>query len=129
MNKTMWKATDPEVRVIPPEASEPRLERAGDRRASNSPPKEEDLIPYSAKDLKYMWTMWDEAQRQHHTGLRYRNIYAGALGVILAGWISYCTGLPFSAPLGGILMLGGALIGTWYSLKALRHKRRSALGG
>jgi hypothetical protein len=126
MTKTIEKETGPEVTLIPPEASESGLERAGARCASSSPPPGEDLIPYSAKDLKYMWTMWDEAHRRHPSGLRYRNIYAGAFGVILAGWLSYRIGLSFSAPLGSILMLGGALIGAWYSLKALRHKRRSA---
>ena len=93
------------------------------------PPNVEDLIPYSAKDLKYLWCLCDKTHRHHSTGLRYRNIYAGALGIILAGWLSYRTGLSFSAPLGGILMLAGGFIGAWYCLKALRHKDHSAREG
>ena len=53
------------------------------------PPNEEDLIPYSAKDLKYLWTLWDETQRHRQPGLRYRNIYVGAVGVILTGWLMH----------------------------------------
>jgi hypothetical protein len=89
----------------------------------------DDLIPYSAKDLKYMWSMWDEAHRHRAASLRYRNIYAGALAVILAGWLSYRTGAWFAAPLGGILMLTGALIGAWYCLKVLRQKSHSPREG
>ncbi len=87
------------------------------------------MIPYSAKELKYLWAMWDEAYRHQRSEPRYRNIYAGALGIILAGWFSYRTELSFSAPLGSILMLSGALIGAWYCLKALRHKKGSAPEG
>ncbi len=83
------------------------------------------MIPYSAKELKYLWAMWDEAYRHQRSEPRYRNIYAAALGIILAGWFSYRTELSFSAPLGGLLMLSGALIGAWYCLKALRHKKGS----
>ena len=126
MTKTIEKNTGPEVTLIPSEDPEARQERAGARCASSSLPPGEDLIPYSAKDLKYMWTMWDEAHRRHPSGLRYRNIYVGAFGAILAGWLSYRTGLSFSAPVGAILMLGGAVLGAWYSLKALRHNRGSA---
>ena len=115
--------------LISPEPSESPPEREKARCASNSPQNVEDLIPYSAKDLKYLWTLWDEAHRHHSTGLRYRNIYAGALGIILAGWFSYRMGLSFSAPLGGILMLAGAFIGAWYCLKSLRHKGHSAREG
>jgi len=115
--------------LISPEPSKSPPEREKARGTSNSPQTEEDLIPYSAKDLKYLWTLWDEADRHHSTGLRYRNIYAVALGIILAGWFSYRMGLSFSEPLGGILMLAGSLIGAWYSLKALRHKGHSAREG
>jgi len=51
------------------------------------------------------------------------------VGVILTGWLIQGMGLSFSALFGGILMLGGALVGAWYCLKSLRHKRRSAPGG
>jgi len=115
--------------LIPPKPSESPPEREKARCASNSPQNVEDLIPYSAKDLKYMWVLWDEAHRYHSTRLRYRKIYAGALGIILAGWLSYRMGSSFSAPLGGILMLAGAFIGAWYCLKSLRHKGHSAREG
>ena len=95
--------------------------REGARCASNSPKNGEDLIPYSAKELKYLWILWDEAQRHQQPGLRYRNIYAGAMGVILTGWLIYGMGLSLSAPVGGILVLAGALTGAWYSLKSLLH--------
>jgi hypothetical protein len=87
------------------------------------------MIPYSAKDLKYLWAMWDEAHRYHPHGLRYRNIYVGSGGVILVGLLISGMGLPCSASLGGGLMFGGALIGAWYCLKSLRHKKHSALEG
>jgi len=115
--------------LIPPKPSESPPEREKARCASNSPQNVEDLIPYSAKDLKYLWTMWDEAHKRRSTGLRYRNIYAGALGIILAGLFSYRMGLSFSAPLGGILMIAGAFIGAWYCLKSLRHKGHSPREG
>ena len=129
MSLTSLKETVAPLTLILPESSEPSLRREGARCAASSPQNGEDLIPYSAKELRYLWTLWDEAQRHHQPGLRYRNIYAGALGIILAGWLSYRTGLSFSAPLGGILMLAGGFIGAWYCLKALRHKDHSAREG
>ena len=89
----------------------------------------EDLIPYSTKELKYLWTLWDEAQRQHQSGPRYRNIYGGAVCVILTGWLISGLGLSYSAPLGGILMIAGTLTGAWYCLKSLRHQKHSAPWG
>jgi len=127
MSQTRPKETVTGLRLIPPEPSESRLGGERSRRASNSAQNVEDLIPYSAKDLKYMWTLWDEAQRYHQASRRYRNIYTGAVGVILTGWFIHGMGLSFSAPLGGILMLAGSLIGAWYCLKSRRHKRHSAL--
>lgn len=88
-----------------------------------------DLIPYSAKELKYLCEMWDEAGRLHQPGRRHRNIFAGAVGVILTGWFIYGLGLACCAHLGGILMLAGALIGTWHWLKFRRHQRHSVLEG
>jgi len=129
MSQTRLKATGTPLRLILPESSEPSLEREGARCASISPKNVEDLIPYSAKELKYLWTMWDEAQRHYQPGLRYRNIYAGAMGVILTGWLIYGMGLSLSAPLGGILMLAGTLIGVWYSLKSLFHQSQSGPKG
>jgi hypothetical protein len=76
-----------------------------------------------------MWALWDEAQRHQHPGRRYRNIYVGAVGVILTGGLLHGTGLSFSAPLGGILMLAGTLVGAWYCLKSLRHQKQSAPRG
>ena len=90
------------------------------------PPNAEDLIPYSAKDLKYLWTLWDEAQRHHQPGRHLRHIYVGAVGVILTGWLIHGMGLSYSTPFGGILMLAGALVGAWSCLKSLRHPRHSA---
>jgi hypothetical protein len=129
MDQTRLKATVTPRTLILPESSEPSLGREGARCASNSRQNGEDLIPYSAKELRYLWTMWDEAQRQHRPGLRYRNIYAGALRVILTGWVIYGMGLSLSVPLGGILGLGGALIVGWYSLKSLLHQRQSGPKG
>jgi len=129
MSQTRLKETSTPLTIILPESSEPGLGREGARSASISPQNGEDLIPYSAKELRYLWTLWDEAQRYHQPGLRYRNIYAGAMGVILAGWLIYGMGLSLSAPLGGILVLAGALIAGWYSLKSLRRQRQSGPGG
>ena len=69
--------------------------------------------------------MWDEARRHHQPGRRHRNIFAGAVGVILTGWLIYGLGLSCSVPLGGILMLGGALIGVWHYMKFRRRQRHS----
>ena len=129
MSQSRLKETVTPVRLILPESSEPSLGREGARCASGSPQNGEDLIPYSARELKYLWTLWDEAQRSHQPGLRYRNIYAGAMGVILTGWLIYGMGLSLSAPLGGSLMLGGTLIGVWYTLKSLFHQRQSGPTG
>ena len=116
---------------------EPSKSRCGEERARcapDSPQEVKDLIPYSAKEysakeLKYLLTMWDEARRHHQPGRRHRNIFAGAVGVSLTGWLIYGLGLSYSAPLGGILMLAGVLIGAWHWLKFRRHQRHSALEG
>ena len=128
MSQTRLKETVTALKLILPEPAESRLGEKAARCASNSPQNVEDLIPYSAKDLKYLWTLWDEAQRHQQSGLRYRNIYVGAVGVILTGWLIYGMGLSFSAPLGGILMLAGALIGVWFCLKSRVTIRHSTLG-
>jgi hypothetical protein len=110
--------------------SEPSKTRRGGERARcapDSPQEVKDLIPYSAKELKYLLTMWDETRRLHQPGRRHRNLFAGAVGVILTGWLIYGLGLSGSAPLGGILMLTGALIGAWHYMKFRRHQRHSAL--
>jgi hypothetical protein len=127
MSQPQLKETVTALTLFPAEASASRLGRKEARCASISPPNSEDLIPYSAKELKYLWTMWDEAQ-SYQPGLRYRNLYAGAVGVILAGWLIQGLGLSFSKPCGGILMLSGAWFGAWCCLKSLRHQRRSAPG-
>lgn len=129
MSQAGCKETVTALTLIPPEPSEPRLGWERARCAPSSPQNEEDLIPYSAKDLKYMWAMWDEAQRHQHPGRRYRNICGGAVGVTLAGWLIYGLGLSCSVPVGGILMLAGALIGAWYGRKSLGHNGPSAPGG
>ena len=129
MTQTRLKETVTARGLIPPEPSETRLGRNRPRCATIPPPNAADLIPYSAKDLKYLWTLWDEAQRHHQPGRRYRHIRVGAVGVILTGWLIYGLGLSCSAPLGGILMLAGALIGAWHWLKFRRHQRHSALKG
>jgi hypothetical protein len=121
MSQARVKETVSPLRLILPEPSPPGLGRAGARCAASCPQRGDDLIPYSARELKYLWIRWDEAQRHRHPGLRYRHIYAGALGVILAGWFIYGMGLSLSAPLGGILALAGTFVGGWYYLKSLFH--------
>ena len=128
MSQTRLKETVTALPLIPPEPTESRLGRKRTRCAPSSPQNVADLVPYSPKNLKYMWTMWDEAQRHQQPGLRYRNIYVGAVGVILVGWLLQGMGLSFSTPLGGILMLAGTFIGVWYCLKSLRHQKQSGLG-
>ena len=125
MSQANRKETVSALKLVPPEPAESPLGRKRTRCASISPQAVEDLIPYSTKDLKYLWTMWDEAQRHHQHSRRYRNIYGGAVGVILTGWLISGLGLSGSAPLGGILMLAGTLIGVWYSLKSLFHQSQS----
>jgi hypothetical protein len=71
--------------------------------------------------------MWDEAQRHHQPGRRHRNIFAGAVGVILTGWLIYGLGLSYSAHLGGSLMLAGVIVGGWHYMKFRRRQGDSAL--
>jgi hypothetical protein len=125
MKHTRVKETDTTLKVILPGSLEPDCNRQGARCPSNSLQPVGDLIPYSARELKYLWTLWDEAQRGRPPGLRYRNIYAGAMVVILTGWLIYGMGLSLSVPVGGTLALAGALIGGWYSLKSILHQRQS----
>jgi len=129
MTQTRLKETVTVRRLIPPEPSETRLGRNRPRCATIPPPNAADLIPYSAKELKYLWTLLDEAQRHHQPGRRYRHIYVGAVGVILTGCLIHGMGLSCSTPFGSILMLAGALVGAWYCLKSLRHPRHSAPWG
>jgi hypothetical protein len=117
------------LQLNPPE---PRESHPGANRASGTaipPPHPPDLIPYSATDLKYLWTMWDEARRPNHPIRRCRLTYAGALGIILTGCLIQRMGLSYSAPLGVILMVAGSLAGAWSCLKALRHQRDSGPWG
>jgi hypothetical protein len=123
VSQSRRKETVTLLRLSRPESSPPGLGRERARRPGSPPRHGEDLIPYSPKELKYLWTLWDEAQRYHQPGLRYRNIYAGAMVVILTGWLIYGMGLSLSAPVGGILALAGALTGGWYSLKSLLQQR------
>ena len=117
--------------------SEPPKARSGNERAGCAPDSTQevkDLMPYaakeySAKELKYLWEMWDEAGRHRQPGRRHRNLFAGSVGVILTGWLIYGLGLACSASLGGILMLAGALTGAWHYMKFRRQQRHSALEG
>jgi Flp pilus assembly protein TadB len=116
---------------------EPLKFRGGEKRARcapDSPQEVKDLMPYaakeySAKELKYLWEMWDEAGRHRQPGRRHRNLFAGSVGVFLTGWLIYGLGLAWSASLGGILMLAGALTGAWHYMKFRRQQRHSALEG
>jgi hypothetical protein len=118
-----------DLRLNPAENSKTR--RGGDRArcTPDSPQEVKDLIPYSAKELKYLCEMWDEAEKLYQPGRRHRNICAGAVGVILTGWFIYGLGLSCCTRLGSILMIAGALIGAWHWLKFRRHQRYSALEG
>jgi len=126
MSQTKRKETVTRLKLVIPEPSESRLEKQRVRCAPNLPPNEEDLIPYSTQELKYLWTLWDEAQRYRQPGMRYRHIYVGAVGLILTGWLMQ--GLSFPV-LGGTLMIAGSFIGVWFCLKSRRHHKDSALGG
>jgi hypothetical protein len=100
------------LRSIFPGSSSPGSGREGARCALNSTKNVEDLIPYSPQELKYLWILWDEAQRHRQPSQRHRNIYAGAVAAILAGRrIYYGMGLSFSPPVGGRQALPGALTG------------------
>jgi hypothetical protein len=134
MSQTRRKETAMALRLNHSESSTSRRGGERPRYAPDSRREVKDLIPYaakeySAKELNYLWTMWDEARRHHLPGRHHRNIFAGAVGVILTGWLIYGLGLSCSATLGGILMLGGALIGSWHWLKFRRHQSHSALEG
>jgi hypothetical protein len=129
MSQTTRKETAMGLRLNPSEASKTRRGGNRVRCTPDSPQEAKDLIPYSAKELKYLCTMWDEAGRLCQPGRRHRNIFAGAVGVLLTGWFIYGLGLACCASLGGILMLAGALIGAWHWLKFRRHQRHSALEG
>jgi arginine utilization protein RocB len=132
MSQTRRKETAMTLGLNPSESSKSRGGEERARCAPDSPQEVKDLTPYaakeySAKELKYLWTMWDEARRHHQPGQRHRNLFAGAVGVILTGWLIYGLGLSCSGPLGGILMLAGVLIGAWHYMKFRRRQRHSAL--
>jgi hypothetical protein len=129
MSQTRRKEPIVGLRLNPAEPAKTR--RGGDRVrcALDSPREMKDTIPYSAKELKYLWAMWDEAGRLQQPGRRHRNIFAGAVGVTLTGWFMYGLGLSCCARLGSILMLTGAVIGAWHWLKLRRHQRHSAQEG
>jgi hypothetical protein len=134
MSQTRRKETVMALRMNPLEPSKSRGGEERVRCVPDAPQEVRDLTPYavkeySAKELKYLWTMWDEARRHHQPGRRHRNIFAGAVCVILTGWLIYGLGLSCSAPLGGILMLGGALIGVWHWLKFRRRRGNSVPEG
>jgi Flp pilus assembly protein TadB len=134
MRQTTRKETIMALRLNPSEASNSRGAEERGRCAPDSPQEIKNLIPYaakeySAKELKYLWIMWDEAPRLYQPGWRHRNLFAASVGVILTGWFIYGLGLSCSAPLGGILMLAGAIIGAWHYMKFRRHQRHSALEG
>jgi hypothetical protein len=129
MSQTTRKQTVTDLRLNPSEASKTCRGGNGARCALDSPRGIKDTIPYSAKELKYLWAMWDEAGRLPQPGRRHRNIFAGAVGVILTGWFIYGLGLSCCARLGSILMLAGAIIGAWHWLKLRRHQRHSTLEG
>jgi hypothetical protein len=123
-----------ELRLNPSESSKSRRNRDRVRRPQASPQAVHAPMPYaakeySAKELKYLWTMWDEARRHHQPGRRHRNIFAGSVGVILTGWFIYGLGLSYSAHLGGSLMLAGVIVGAWHYMKFRRHQGDSALEG
>ena len=134
MSQTRRKETARALRLNP---SEPSKACRGSERAGCAPDSTQevkDLMPYaakeySAKELKYLWEMWDEAGRHRQPGRRHRNLFAGSVIVILTGWLIYGLGLSCSASLGGILMLAGALTGAWHYMKFRRQQRRSALEG
>jgi hypothetical protein len=129
MTQTRLQKTLTRLRLMLPEPLESRLRRNRTGGAALPPPNTEDLIPYSAKDLKYLWTLWDEAHRPHHPIRRCRFMYAGALGMILSGCLIQRMSLSYSAPLGAILMVAGSLFGAWSCLKALRRQRNSGPWG
>jgi hypothetical protein len=127
MIKTRLKEIASALRLFPPGPSGSPQGRNPGRFTTIPPPQAPGLGPYSAKDLKYLWSLWDEAQGRHQPARRYRLIYVGAVGVILAGWLIHRMGPSGSTPYGGILMLAGAVLGAWYCLKSLCHRRHSAL--
>jgi hypothetical protein len=129
MIKKIRQGTNTVDRFIPPETSGSVAGAAKARGAAGSPESQAELVPYSARDLKYMWSMWEEAHRHQAAGLRYRNIYAGSLGLIVLGWLGHRLGSPFSAPLGSLLMLVGGCLGIWFCLKSLRGKDQSPREG
>ena len=127
MSQNSLKDAVTSMPIIPPERSESCGESDQARCVSSSATTGEELIPYSPKELKYLCSLWDEVQRHQEPGLPYRDIYIGAVGVILTGWLLSGVEQSLLANLGGILMFAGGLIGAWFSLKTLRHQKHSAL--
>jgi hypothetical protein len=102
--------------------------RAGAPEALRASSNVQELNPYSTQDLKYLWALWDEAQRYQQPYRRDRNICVGAGMVVIVGWLISWLDLSGSFPLGGVLMTVGALTGAWYCLKYIRNHGRSAPG-
>jgi hypothetical protein len=128
MSQAILRESAISIGEIPPGPSESCLKADRARSASESSAAAEEMIPYSAKELKYLCTMWDEVQRHQEPGLPYKNIYIGATSVILGGWLLCSLNHSFWANLGGILMFAGGLAGIWFTLKSLRQQRLSSLG-
>jgi hypothetical protein len=95
-------------------------------RRPDSPPAMEDMVPSSTKEQKHLQTLWDKSQGRRETGLPYRNLYIGAVSLILAGFVFQGIDSSYSPQGGGLLMLAGGLIGAFYSYKSLRQNRLSA---
>ena len=95
-------------------------------RRPESSPAMEDPVPHFPQEQQPLRLLWETSQGYRQTGLPYRNIYIGAVSLILAGWVFWGMDSSFCSQLGGILMLAGGVIGAFYSLKSLRQDRLSA---
>ncbi|MGA9754095.1 MAG: hypothetical protein WBV23_03035 [Desulfobaccales bacterium] len=113
--------------VIPsafiPKQTKSRQDRAGLRCDPGSPPATEDPAPFAAKELKYFWEKYDEARSSRQPHLSNKNIYIGAVGLVLVGCFINLTGLSLPKPLGSILMLAGSVIGVCSILKSLWQEK------
>jgi hypothetical protein len=100
------------------------LEAPLSRRRPLPPPVVDDQVPHFGAEPKPLRTLWEPEPLK--TPLPYKNVYIGASGLILAGWVFRGLDVSHAPQWGGLLMLVGGLLGAGYCLKSLRRDWRSS---
>ena len=126
MFKTRLKETVSALRLIPPEPSGSRLGKKPGPVHHHSSPGARPGSPIPGRTSNTCGACGTRPKGAISQPRAIGRMYAGAVGVILAGWLIHRLGPSGSTLTGQILMLAGAVVGAWYCLKSLRHQRHSA---